>query len=52
MSRIFYPGGRVEEYPPHIAYLIWLAGRGTAIRVAGDNRRVMPWEYYTGATHG
>ena len=40
------------EYTPHIAYLIWLAGPGTAIRVAGDNRPVMPWEYYAGATGG
>lgn len=52
MSRIFYPDGRVVEYPPRIAYLIWLAGPGTAIRVAGDNRPVMPWEYYCGGTHG
>ena len=52
MSRIFYPDGRVVEYTPHIAYLIWLAGPGTAIRVAGDNRPVMPWEYYAGATGG
>ncbi len=47
MSRIFYPDGRVSEYPSHLAYLIWLAGPGTAIRVADDNRPVMSWEYYT-----
>jgi len=64
MSRIFYPDGRachsvvpqgrsrVVEYPPQIAYLIWLAEPGTAIRVAGDDRPVMPWEYYAGATYG
>lgn len=52
MSRIFYADGRVAEYPAPIAYLIWLAGPGTAIRVAGDDRPVMPWEYYCGATHG
>ena len=52
MSRLFYPDGRVLEVAPHIAYLIWLACRGTAIRVAGDNRPVMPWEYYAGATGG
>ena len=50
MSRIFYPDGRVVEYPARIAYLIWLVGRGTASRVAGDDRPVMPWEYYTGAS--
>jgi len=32
------------------AYIIWLAGRGHRIRVAGDIRPVMPWEYYAGAT--
>ena len=48
MSRIFYADGRVVEYPHDIAYLIWLAGPGTAIRVASDNRPVMPWEYYAG----
>ena len=48
MSRIFYRDGRVLEWPPEIAYLIWLAGPGTAIRVSGDNRPVMPWEYCTG----
>ena len=52
MSRIFYPDGRVVEYPPQMAYLIWLAGPGTALRVAGDKRPVMPWEYRVGGTHG
>ena len=52
MSRIFYPDGRVWEFPAEIAYIIWLAGPGTAIRVVGDNRPVMPWEYYAGATSG
>ena len=45
MSQIFYRDGRVWEWPSHIAYLIWLTGPGTAIRVASDNRPVMPWEY-------
>ena len=45
MSRIFRRDGRVDEYPPPLAYLVWLAAPGTAIRVAGDERRVMPWEY-------
>ena len=45
MSRIFRRDGRVEEHPPDIAYLIWLAVPGTAIRVARDERPVMPWEY-------
>ena len=52
MSRIFYRDGRVMEYEPQLAYLIWLAGSGTAIRVAGDTRPVMPWEYCAGATSG
>jgi hypothetical protein len=52
MSRIYYPDGRVVEYPPQIAYQIWLARPGTAIRVEGDERPVMTWEYYEGATHG
>ena len=50
-SRIFYPDGRVAEFAAEIAYLIWLAGPGTAIRVSGDNRPVMGWEYYTGVWH-
>ena len=33
------------EYPPTLAYLLWLAAPGTALRVFGDNRPVMPWEY-------
>lgn len=45
MSRIYYRDGRVMEYPPELAFLIWLAAGGTAIRVAGDSRPVMPWEY-------
>ena len=45
MSRIYRSDGRVEEWPPQIAYLIWLAAAGTALRVAGDKRPVMPWEY-------
>jgi hypothetical protein len=45
MSRIFGRDGRVDEYPPPLAYLIWLAAPGTAIRVAGDERPVMPWDY-------
>ena len=45
MSRIFRRYGRVDEYPPPLAYSIWLAVPGTAIRVAGDERQVMPWEY-------
>ena len=45
MSRIYYRDGRVWEWPAEIAYVIWLAGPGTTIRVAGDNRPVMPWEY-------
>ena len=52
MSRIFYPDGRVLEYPPEFAYLIWLAASGTALRVAGDDRPVMPWEYFAGAING
>ena len=51
MSRLFYPDGRVSEVAPQIAYLIWLAGPGTALRVAGDNRPVQPWEYRSGASH-
>jgi hypothetical protein len=45
VSRIYRHDGRVEEYPPQLAYLIWLAAAGTALRVAGDHRPVMPWEY-------
>jgi hypothetical protein len=52
MSRIFYSDGCVVEYEPELAYLIWLAGPGTAIRVAGDERPVMPWEYDAGVTDG
>ena len=48
MSRIYYRDGCVWEWPPKIAYLIWLAGPGTAIRVGGDDRPVMPWEYSVG----
>lgn len=50
MSRLFQRDGRVAEYPPQLAYRIWLACRGTAIRVAGDTRPVMPWEYGGGGT--
>jgi len=50
MNRIFFGDGRVEEYAPDLAYLIWLAVPGTALRVAGDNRPVMPWEYNSGGT--
>ena len=49
MSRIYYRDGRVWEWPPETAYLIWLAGPGTALRVAGDCRPVMPWEFHAGA---
>ena len=45
LSRIYRWDGSVTEYPSELAYLIWLAAPGTAIRVAGDNRPVMPWEY-------
>ena len=45
MSRLYRRDGRVEEYPPELAYRIWLAAAGTALRVAGDHRPVMPWEY-------
>ena len=45
LSRIYRCDGRVTEYPPELAYLIWLAAPGTAIRVAGDDRPVMPWDY-------
>ena len=51
MSRLFYPDGRVLEVAPRIAYLIWLAGPGTALRVEDDNRPVQPWEYRAGASH-
>ena len=44
-SRIFYQDGRVLEWDSDVAYLIWMAGPGTAIRVAGDNRPVYRWEY-------
>lgn len=45
LSRLYRSDGRVMEYPPTLAYLLWLAAPGTALRVAGDNRPVMPWEY-------
>ena len=51
MSRLFYPDGRVLEVATNIAYLIWLADPGTALRVAGDNRPVQPWEYQAEANH-
>ena len=44
-SRLFHRDGRVEELPSRLAYTLWLTGRGTALRVAGDNRPVYPWEY-------
>lgn len=44
MSRIFRRDGRVEEYLSPLAYLIWLTTPGTAIRVAGDERPLMPWD--------
>ena len=47
-SRIFRPDGRVREYPPCLAYAIWLAVPATAIRTAGDDRPVMPWEFHAG----
>jgi hypothetical protein len=45
VSRIFYRDGRVMEFPHDSAYVIWLAGPGTVIRVMNDPRPVMPWEY-------
>ena len=45
MSRLYFRDGRVEEWPAHYAYLFWLSVPGTAIRVQGDSRPVMPWEY-------
>ena len=47
-SRIFHSDGRVREYPPGLAYAIWLGVPGTAIRTNGDERPVMPWEYSAG----
>jgi len=47
-SRIFHSDGRVREYEPSLAYAIWLGVPGTAIRTAGDERPVMPWEFLTG----
>ena len=45
MSRLYFRDGRVEEWPAHYAYHFWLSVPGTAIRVQGDSRPVMPWEY-------
>ena len=44
-SRLFFEDGRVWELDSKLAYALWLAGPGTALRVAGDKRPVYPWEY-------
>ena len=44
-SRILHSDGRVREYEPGLAYAVWLGVPGTAIRLAGDDRPVMPWEF-------
>ena len=51
LSRIFYADGRVAEYQATLAYLIWLNVPGTAIRVSGDTRQVMGWEFNAGVQH-
>ena len=45
-SRLIHPDGRAWEYAPGLAYAIWLAVPGVALRVAGDDRPVMPWEFF------
>ena len=44
-STIYYPNGRSEILPAAIAYAVWLATPCTVLRVAGDNRPVMRWEF-------
>lgn len=48
-SRLFHRGDSripiATECTPALAYALWLAGPGTAIRVFGDNRPVQPWEF-------
>lgn len=43
-SSIIYRDGRVVKASAQLAYAMWLAG-GVAIRVAGDNRPLVPWEF-------
>ena len=52
MSRIYYRDGRVEIYPPGIAYQIWLVVPGTVLRAVGDCRPVMQWEFNVGVRRG
>jgi hypothetical protein len=45
-SRLFFADGRVWLMDSESAYVIWLAGPGTALRVEGDRRPVQAWEYF------
>ena len=44
MITIYYRDGRKVKYEAKLAYAIWLVG-GVALRVEGDNRPVMSWDY-------
>lgn len=44
-STIHYRDGRQVQYPPAIAYAIWLATPGTVLRVFGDTRPVYKWQF-------
>ncbi len=44
-SKLYWRDGRVQEWEPAIAYSIWLACRGVALRTAGDEWPVQPWEF-------
>ena len=47
-STLYFRDGRKEQWPEQLAYAIWLAVPGVALRTAGDKRPVMPWEFYDG----
>jgi len=44
-STLYYRDGRKEELEPKLAYSLWLATPGTVLRMHGDTRSVMQWEF-------
>jgi len=47
-STLYFGDGRKQQWPAQLAYAIWLAVPGVALRTAGDKRPVQPWDLHAG----
>jgi hypothetical protein len=47
-SILHFRDGRKQKWPAQVAYAIWLAVPAAALRTAGDQRPVQPWDFHVG----